>query len=187
MARAMSADFITNSRFHMTALSSDGRSYLQRPVTAAGLSQAGFTTCSTPEATVEAKEYREGTFVYARKFPGIPSIGDISAARGLCRLDSSLWDWMRVVLEGSGEYRADISLAVFHRDTALTREFPSSGANANRTEINVDAPAVIFHCHDCFPTMVKAGGDLDAASGEVSIQEITISLETFEVEHFPAP
>lgn len=187
MARAQSTDFISNARFQLVATSGDGTPRLVRPPNTVAASQAGFSQSSVPDATTDTKMYREGTFVYTRKFPGIPTIGDITVQRGLARLDTSLWDWMRVVIEGSGEYRADVDLKVFHRDTALNREFPTTGSVPNKTEINTDFPAVVYHLQEAFPSRVKPGGDLDASSGEISIQEMVISQEHFEVEHFAAP
>ena len=62
--------------------------------------EAGFSAVTTPEATVEAVEYKEGTMIYTRKFPGNPTQSDITLSRGVARQDSTFWDWLRVVVEG---------------------------------------------------------------------------------------
>src|SRR5688572_5902390 len=102
MARAEADDFIHSMRFHVKA---DGpRQMLPR---ASGEAQAGFSQVSTPAGSVAVAEYREGHYIYTRKQPGIPAVEDISLSRGVTRRDTEFWDWLRVVIEGSGEYRAD--------------------------------------------------------------------------------
>lgn len=178
MARAVATDFIHSMRFHV--VTTDGaRPSLQPP----GRADAGFTNCTTPEATVEAVEYKEGNFIYTRKYPGNATMADISMSRGVARRDSSFWDWMRITLEGSGEYRQDLDIKHFHRDRALTRDTPTSGDQPNLTQFTVDAvPARIYHVKEAFPARHKVAGDLDATASEISIMELDLAFEHFEVE-----
>lgn len=183
MARAQQTDFLQSFRYQVSVSSVDGTPRLQAP----GRPEAGFSNVSTPEVTTENAEYREGTFIYTRKQPGVPSMADITMSRGVTREDSSFYDWIRVVNEGSGEYRADVDIQHFHRDTALNREFPTDGSQPNKTDIDTNSPAKIYHVREAYPIRVKQVADLDATSSEISVGEIDITYETFEVENFAAP
>jgi len=140
--------------------------------------QAGFSTCSTPEATTEAVEYKEGHYVYTRKYPGNPTVSDISMQRGVAKVDSSFWSWLKTVIEG-GEYRADVAINHYHRDTAL----PGLGAGkGNLQGIDLTAkPARQYLVKEAFPTRHKVAGDMDATASEVSIQDLDLAYEEFDV------
>jgi len=183
MARAQATDFIHSMRFQVDAIGVGG---VQR-LLAVGRPQAGFSAVTTPEATVEAVEYKEGNTVYTKKQPGNPSMSDITMSRGVTRGDSSFWEWLRVVMEGSGEYRADLDIKHFHRDTSLVRTQPASGDQPNLTNIDTNTPGRIYHVREAFPTRHKVAADLDATASEISIMELDVAYETFEVEERPAP
>lgn len=177
MARAVATDFIHSMRFQVVVadpsvatLSPDGRA------------DAGFTTVSTPELTVEAIEYKEGTFVYTRKYPGNPTVSDLTFNRGVTRSDSTFWDWIRRVVEGSGEYRVDLDINHFHRQESLLRPRDQVGTEGNFTSINQDSPARIYHVKEAFPIRHKIAGDMDATAGEISIMELDVAYEHFDVE-----
>jgi phage tail-like protein len=154
-----------------------------------GVPEAGFTQCTAPEATVEAVEYKEGTFVYTRKFPGNTTMSDISLMRGVARLDSSFWHWLRIVIEGSGDYRQNVLIEHHHRDTFLSRpRFEASTGNDNQTSITKDSLAArTYHVHEAFPIRHKVSGDLDATASEISIMELDLSYEHFEVQEHAVP
>ena len=183
MARAQQTDFLHSMRFHVNAaIAAGGAADLDLNATVKqGKAQAGFTSVTTPEATVEAVEYREGSYIYARKQPGNPTVSDITMQRGVTRGDSSFWKWLRVVIEGSGEYRADLTIMHYHRDKALTREYPAQGT-VNLAGINLDSPGRIYHVKEAFPTRHKVAGDLDATGSDISIMEIDFAWESFEIE-----
>jgi phage tail-like protein len=177
MAREVATDFIHSMRFQVVA--TDGA----RPgLSPDGRADAGFSMVTTPEATVEAVEYKEGTFIYTRKYPGNPTMNDLTFSRGVARRDSSFWDWLRVVIEGTGEYRQDLDINHFHRDTALIRATPASGTEANLTNLDTTAPARVYHVREAFPIRHKVAADLDATASEISIMEMDCSYEHFEVE-----
>jgi len=183
MARPQQTDFLHSMRFHVNAtIAAGGAADMNLNSTVqSGKAQAGFSSVTTPEATVEAVEYREGGYIYTRKQPGNPTVSDLTMQRGVTRSDSSFWKWLRVVIEGSGEYRADLGISHYHRDKALTREYPAQGT-VNLAGINLDGPARIYHVKEAFPTRHKVSGDLDATASEISIMEIDFAYESFEVE-----
>lgn len=177
MAREVATDFIHSMRFQVVA--TDGG----RPgLSPAGRADAGFSNATTPEATVEAVEYREGTYLYTRKYPGNPTMNDLTLSRGVARQDSTFWSWLRIIIEGTGEYRQDIDINHYHRDTSLVRTVPASGAEANLTQLNIDSPARVYHVREAFPIRHKVAADLDATASEISIMELDLSFEHFEVE-----
>jgi phage tail-like protein len=182
MARAVATDFLQSCRFHVDAIGVGGVQRLVVP----GRPQAGFMQVTTPEASTDAVEYKEGNSNYTKKQSGIPTISDITMSRGVTRGDTSFWDWMRVVLEGgvgvSGEYRADLEIKHFHRDTALVRTQPATGDQPNMTNIDVNTPARIIHARECFPIRCKPSADFDATASEISLGEIDVACEFFEVE-----
>jgi phage tail-like protein len=181
MARANTADFLQNFRFHVSVITGAGNtfdplSYADK-VTETGLhvaGQAGFQSVSVPDITVEATEYREGTFKYTKKFPGPPTISDVSMMRGVTRNDTAFYNWAVQTVSG-GEYRVDIKISQFTRSNMAAPTNPAENAAipeiASRTYI----------CHECMVTRAKPAGDLDATSGEVAMAECDFSLEWFEV------
>lgn len=182
MARSQQTDFLHSMRFHVNAaVANGGAADLDlNATTKQGKAQAGFSTVTTPEATVEGVEYREGGYIYTRKQPGNPTVSDITMQRGVARGDSSFWKWLRVVIEGSGEYRADLTIMHYHRDKALTREYPAQGT-VNLAGIDLDNPGRIYHVKEAFPTRHKTAGDLDATASEISIMELDFAYESFEI------
>ena len=126
MARPASTDFLHSMRFHVVVLGTNSEGYLTGGAAYAdplmAIPQAGFTTCSIPELTIESVPYKEGTFIYSRKYPGNPEVGDCSFARGVTRDDTSFWQWAKNSVEGSGggvEYRLDLDIKHYHRDQIL--------------------------------------------------------------------
>jgi phage tail-like protein len=173
-------------RFQVTAQKADASVLLSPTLLAGdGRPQAGFSAVTTPEVSSEPVDYREGTFVYARKYPGAPTIADITLSRGVTRGDSTFWDWMRQVVEGvggSGEYRADLTISHYHRKEALDKGLPAStpppAANLN---IDTSTPARQYFVHEAFPIRHKVAADLDATASEISIMELDVSFEWFEL------
>jgi phage tail-like protein len=183
MARELASDFLHSMRF-LVRTTQGNRPSLDPP----GRVGAGFSMVTTPEASVEAVEYREGNYVYTRKYPGLATVTDITLSRGVARRDSSFWDWMRIVIEGDGEYRQDLIIEHHHRDTALRRATPANGSQANLTEIATDSvPARRYYINQGFPIRHKVAGDLDATAAEISIMEMDIAFEYFEVEEVTTP
>lgn len=178
MARASSSDYLQNFRFHVstvdTPMPTDPIAFRGDAADSPGVGGvAGFQSCSLPEITIEASEYREGTFKYTKKFPGPPSISDVSLMRGVVRKDLAFYNWA-VATNSGGEYRATIKIDQFGRGPigALT---PAENATIS------DTPARTIICYECLPIRVKPGADLDATSGEIAMAECDFALEYFEV------
>lgn len=166
MARPQSEDFLHNMRFQVSL--ADGGNQTRRFGAA-----AGFTTVSIPAIQVETASYREGTFIYTRKYPGIASVEDISMSRGVVLNDTPFWTWLQQdIVEGAGNYREDLVVQHYHR-----------AAQAG-TKLNTDSPFFKkLTIHEAFPSSVKPTSDLDSSSSEVGMTEVTITFEYYEVEN----
>ena len=175
MARIQATDFLLSFRFQVRMVelaNGEAPDYLnfERPDD----SQAGFQSVTLPEMTIEATEYREGTYKYTRKFPGPPTISEVSCMRGVVRADTSFFDWCVAAISGS-EYRATINIAQFTRE-----DLPQPETPFEFTELPTIA-ARNYTCYECVPVRVKPAGDLDATSGEVSMAEVDFAPEYFAI------
>ena len=168
--RSANTDYFHNFRFHARVEGPGGIDYLDSNL-------AGFNTCTTPELSVEATEYREGIWVYTRKYPGLPTVSDITLGRGVTRRASSFYDWMVRCVEG-GEYRATLTIYHYHRVGKEPDE------RATRDDL---AFAKKYICEECVPIRMKPAGDLDATAADVSIAEVDVAMERFKIEEPSAP
>jgi phage tail-like protein len=186
MARAQSTDFLQNFRFHVRTLATGGTPTNWTPIDfnrpdsggttgiPSATGSAGFQSVSIPDTSIDAVEYREGTYKYTKKFAGVPTIGDVSLMRGVVPTDTVFYDWMIRAVAG-GEYRADIEIMQFARGNM---------ANTTNPGENTAVPsegARSYKCYECLPTRAKAAGDLDATSSEVAMAECDFALEYYTV------
>ena len=162
MARAVLTDPYHNFRYHVKATKAGSIDPL-------GVVTAGFTAVTMPEQNVESAEYKEGTMVYRRKFPGDVTFGPVTLSRGVVGNTGEFWTWMNQTATG-GEYRIDLEIHQFHR-TDVTSQSDYSGLKAKR----------IIKCLECIPTRVKPGSDMESTSSDISIQELDIEVESFTV------
>lgn len=174
MARPVAEDFLHSMRFHVEII--DG----SRPDAGFGPPEAGFSMCGVPEATVEAVEYKEGTYVYTRKQPGNTTFADISLSRGVAITDSAFWKWIKIVIEGAGEYRQDVRIKHYHREEALPGTGNDFSTNLTAIPTSV-AAARTYEIFNSFPVRHKVAGDLDATASEISIMELDLSFEYFNL------
>ena len=54
------------------------------------------------------------------------------------------------------------------------------GATLGPVEFAPRLPAKAWVLYDCLPTRYKAGGDFDAQSADVSIQELEVAVESWD-------
>lgn len=131
--------------------------------------ESGFTTATMPEITVEQVEYKEGVYLYRRKYPGDVTFSDITLTKGVAKKDTNFYKWVRAAFLGK-EYRVDLSIKHFHRDDVKDL---NSFVNAT--------PKRTINAYQAFPTRVKPGSDFDAQASDVSLEEVDIALEYFEL------
>ena len=181
MARPKSSDFLHNFRFHVIVKGFGEGGQPQLGTDDSGTVSAGFNAVTTPEASHDAVEYREGHYIYTKKFVGLPTISDSTMSRGVALQDGTFWVWMKDVVEGNAEYRADVSIYHLHRDSKpATSAIP--GSPNTQQDVPADGPGVIeYRLGQAFPIRMKVSSDLDATASEVSIQELDLAVEYFDV------
>lgn len=176
MARPSSTDYLHSMRFFVSATTNASYDpFSQR-------ADAGFSTCSTPEASMDAVEYREGHYIYTRKQPGLPTMADITLQRGVVLADTVFYDWVFKTIEGTGQYRTDLEIKHYHRDSLPG----ANGAN------NPNSPTIVpgtaqalrtYHVSEAFPIRCKIAGDLDATASDISISDMDVSYEAFYISN----
>lgn len=143
--------------------------------------EAGFQSITAPELTQESAEYREGIRTYTQKFPGVPTVNDITLIRGCARFDTSFFAWILAAAEGD-EYRGDLTIYHIQR--------PSRELSVTDSEVKMAASEIElddtnnkrYILRDAFPIRVKIAGDLDSSTSDVSLAEVDVAYERFDVE-----
>jgi len=124
--------------------------------------KAGFNSVTVPELSQDVAEYREGNVVYTKKFPGVPTVENLTLSKGSAQKDSMFWDWGLSAINGAA-YRTDLLINVY--------------AQAMNGTLEEHDPAKQLKCKEVFPVRVKPIGDLDATSSDVSLSEIDAAVE----------
>lgn len=163
MSRAQETDYMQGMNFHVTSADEDFLAFREGGAELLG-GVASFKSVTIPDISVETVEYREGTFTWTRKQPGIPTVTNVSMLQGVTRRNTLMFDIMMRILNGE-EYRTDLVVHHFHRDE------PKVGSGA----VNVAGRRYLLR--ECYSERAKPAGDLDAMSGEVSIAEIDFVVE----------
>lgn len=174
MARPASSDYLHSMRFHVSTTATPGTpgDVTQTAPAGSGMAEAGFSACTTPEATVEAVEYKEGQFLYTRKYPGHVTYNDVTLSRGVAQTDTGFWRWLRAVVEGGADYRQHVTIKHFHRSDVLP------GSHSPPAELlNLVKPTRQYQLFEAFPARHKFSSDLDATDSAISIQELDLSYE----------
>ncbi|MEM2987114.1 MAG: phage tail protein [Nitrososphaerota archaeon] len=156
MARARATDFLQVTKFKVVETARAGE---QRIVV------AGFTSIDIPALTLEEVTYREGTTKFTRKQPGIPTFDNIVLRKGIARIDSKFAKWILDIVDGK-EYRIDFTILHFHGDE------DASGDTATRE----------YTFFEAFPVNFVPSSGLDASSSDISIEELQIAFEKFNVK-----
>jgi phage tail-like protein len=125
-----------------------------------------------PEITLEATEYREGTFTWTQKYPGPPTVSDCTLMRGVAKSDTAFYDWVMSCATG-GEYRSDVTIWHYQR----TEMGGSGAAPLQSTDVRR------VECKHCIPMRVKPAADFDSMSGEVSLAEVDFAMESFTLKN----
>lgn len=159
MARAVETDPYHKFRFHVV----DPAGGNLDPV-------AGFTTVTMPNVAVEVPVYREGTFKWTQKYPGVPTVGDVTMTKGIFKRESDFFNWVLKCVNGGEDYRADLVVNQYH----ISDEFGINGTPTRATRLL-----------ETFAMDVKATDDLDSSSSEVAVQSLTLACEQVVPELVP--
>lgn len=185
MARSAQADMYQGYHFLAYAKLPDGTDLLARGADSGIEGPAGFTEISIPNVSTEIAEYREGHMTYTRKQPGIVTVGDSTFSRGIARKDVSFYRWSVLAHQAKGDFRSDVEVHQFHRAFAMPRTSPidSVGKGSNRLFIDPGAIAGrIYYFNEAFPSDITPGGQLSSTSSDISMQEMTLTLEHLEID-----
>jgi len=183
MARAQATDPLHNFRFHAALAEGDGNRWggsLATDVIGNSAGEAGFNSFTAPEVTLEWMEYREGVRIYTEKYPGIPSMNDLTLGRGVARAETNFFEWMLAAIENR-EYRADLNIYHFPRDAMAKPDNAPEGHDGLGIPDGATAAAKVYRIYNAGPGRVKISADMDATSGDVSITEMDVVYERFDV------
>ena len=117
--------------------------------------------------------------VYTQKFPGLPTMSDLTLSKGVVLQRNQFYDWMFSTIEGAAGYRAAVIIAHFHR--AALPGFGGIGANNATTIPDGKVPYRQYTCTEAFPIRCKVAADLDATASDVSVSELDIAYEAFSI------
>ena len=92
MARSVETDPFHDFRFHIVDPAGGNLDAV-----------AGFTTVTMPNVSAEESPYREGTMRWTQKYPGVPTVGDVTMNKGIFKRDSDFFDWVLKVINGGQE------------------------------------------------------------------------------------
>jgi len=153
----------------------------------------GFSSCSTPEINVEAKEIQRGNWEFKTRVVKSADVSQITLQRGARFYDSDFYNWITGAIRGIQPVRRNLVLIhylgfrlqrfVASRSGAIQPGQSGVGAEvvlntAGSSGVPLDRiPGRAWFCGSCIPVRYKAGGDFDASSGEVSIQELDVQPE----------
>lgn len=174
--RPANTDFLQGFRYHVIASDANDADPLQPTVQSdrehhgAG-GQAGFQSVTIPEISVEASEYREGTFKYTQKYPGPPTVSEFTLMQGVTKQNTAFHDMVMASVDGE-EYRADVRIYHYQR-TEMDQATSATVADDIRR----------LECKECFAIRAKAMGDLDSMAGDISLAEVDLACESFEVKY----
>jgi len=166
MARAMATDPYHNFRFAVSVAQVGA-------LLPFGDAQAGFSNITLPTKSFENVEYKEGTMVFRRKYPGDVTVDDVTFTRGVSKEGTEFMRWAERVQTGK-EYRADVSILQYHRDNTS-----ATAVGAGAFTLAAASRSIILK--EAFPISVKPGSDLDSLSSDISLQEVTVACEDFTI------
>lgn len=202
MARSGAQDPVENFRFEITivSLSLAPTQIFQGLQRGGGLSQfgrAGFTTCTIPESTTTATEYRENVDNFSfKKIPGLTRFNDITLTRGvitpptqsLINVDTDFSS--DDTADGNDFYRWVRQVASFNPALAAAQTFSGTTRNTilkQSQEFRKDMMIIMrdrngdvarrWFLLDVWPSSYKGGSDLDATSESKSMESLTLTYE----------
>lgn len=169
MARGQATDPYSNFKYQL--VDANGGDVLNAKV------EGGFSAISIPDITLDVIEYKEGIHTWKRKFPGSPTVADITLSRGAAKNRTRFFQWVLAAINGN-EYRTDLVIHVFHRDEWATGVNDLSG---DLTLKDTPASSLQIKLKNAFAMMVRPGSDLDAQGADILLEELQIACESYEI------
>lgn len=129
----------------------------------------GFNLVSIPEMNIDIGEYREGLWVYSRKYPLRSHFTQITLHKGVFKNDSKLYQVARATAEGQ-KYRTDLRIVQYHRSDV-----------AGLSNYATATPSREIRCYNCVCLRYRPSTDLDALGADTSVEEIDFDVESFRL------
>lgn len=172
MARSAKEDLFHSFRF-WAKVTANGQDLL------GGTAGAGFQAVTVPEYTQEAVEYREGHYVFTRKFVGLVTTADLTFSRGVTYKDTGFFDWLMASALGGQDYRADVEIYHFHR--TVMPNYAKGADMPTQIPLNAEVGYRVYTVSEAIPTRVKPAGDLESMTSDVSIAEADVAYEWYKI------
>lgn len=146
----------------------------------------GFSSCTTPEWTVETKDIQHGNWEYKARAVKSADVSSITMTRGARFYDSDFYNWITNAIRGQQPVRRNLVLVHFlpYRPASqllVARGRSAEGISASEdvavTSLATRLPGRAWMLYDCLPTRYKPGSDFDATSSNVSVSELTVQPE----------
>lgn len=144
----------------------------------------GFSSITAPEITLELKDVKPGNWEYKRRIVKAAEASPINLQRGAQFFDSDFFLWITNALRGIQPVRRNLVLVQFLgknlvglNDETRPGEIEYEGAFPAAAILSQKIPGRAWFLYGCLPTRYKSGGDFDANSGEVSVQELEVQPE----------
>lgn len=139
----------------------------------------GFSQVTAPEITVEAKVIQPGNWEFKRRVVETADVASISLSRGVSFFASDFYNWISKAIRGIQPVRRNLVIVHFMGFRPV-RQLGGQGAigpELGITSLGERLPGRAWFCSGCIPTRYKVGGDFDATSSDVSIQELEFQPE----------
>ena len=143
----------------------------------------GFSACTTPEISLELKEIQPGNWEYKRRAVKTADVSAITLTRGARFYDADFFVWITNATRGHQPLRRNLVLVHFMTYRPLRALVPPPpGQTAAPTEIGINSlverlPGRAWFLRGCLPVRYKPASDFDAASSDVSVQELDVQPE----------
>lgn len=142
----------------------------------------GFSACSAPEVTVEHREIQPGNWEYKRRVVKTAAVGPITMSRGARFYDSDFYIWLNNAIKGKQPLRRNLILVQFMGYRPIRQALGRDTSDPLPDEIaflslGTRLPGRAWYLAACLPSRYKSGSDLDASTGDVSIQELEVQPE----------
>jgi len=152
-----------------------------------------FSSATAPEIEAEQREIRVGNWQYARRYVKNANVAPITLSRGVRFSDSDMYNWIQAAIAGKDPVRRSLCMIHFlglRAGSGIVQTLAGAavgvaagglaGAGGGAiigNFIDDRIPGRVWMLHDCIPIRYKSGGDFDAASGAVSVQELEVQPE----------
>ena len=121
-----------------------------------------FKTISIPNATIQTKTINEGNWPWRHEVPiGRSNVGDCTITGAVTPLSLDFYIWFLQTLYGRQAPRRNFTVVQTQKDKVIPRR--------------------IYNLFGCFPKVWTPVSGLDAASSEVSIETLVMSVGEVEV------